>query len=131
MQLHKPFEITPRLLPGVRIGGAWVSLEHVGYTSSGRDRYRWYIDLADGTEFSEADLKSGCQGASTQAMFGTLLAFLRACADGRSYAARTGRDSENSDLFPKAVGQWAEENSDEIASLQEVIEAEGAELIED
>lgn len=129
MTLHEPFKISSRLLPSLTIGGATVSLEHVGYTADGRDRYRWYVDLPDGREFSEADLKSGIQGASYQQMFGTLLVFLGACADGRQYQTRTGREVENSDLFPEPVGQWAEENSHEIDHLRYMIEEGGEVLI--
>lgn len=133
MTLHEPFQITPRLLPGLKIGSAWVSLEHVGYTHDGRDRYRWYVDLPqDETgdrEYSESDLRSGVQGATYQQMFGTLLVFLSACAEGRRYQDGTGRMSENADLFPDEVGQWAEEHSDEIDSLLYTIEEGGEVLI--
>ena len=129
MTLRDPFKISPRLLPGLFIGGAWVSLEHVG-NAGDRMVYRWYIDLPDGQEHSEADLKSGCQGADLQSMFCTLLAFLGACAESRGYSARTGREGENSDLFPEEVGAWAEEHSDEIDMIRCDIEERGVELIE-
>lgn len=130
MILHNPFKISSRLLPCVEIGGATVSLSHVGY-AGGRMVFRWFIDLPNGEEYSESDLKSGCQGASLQEMFGTLLAFLGACADSRRYAAVSGREGENTNLFPEAVGAWAEENEGEISALQYEIEESGAELIEE
>ncbi len=125
MQLKPPFAISSRLLPALKIGDAWISLEAIGCRDN-RLVYRWYIDLPNGEEFSEADLSSPRD--DLQEMFATLLDFLSACAEGIAYQTRTGRESENSDLFPAAVGQWATENSDEISILACEIE-ETPELI--
>lgn len=131
MTLHKPFCISSRLLPSLKIADGWVSLEHVGCSHDGRDVYRWYIDIPAG-EFSEADLKSGCGGgATTQKMFGSLLAFLSAAAEAYSYTPRTGRESDNAELFSPAVMEWAHRHDDEIAVLQCDIEERGVVLIED
>ena len=131
MILHSPFQIGSRLLPMVKVGGAELSLEHANCDPDGRDRYRWYIDLPDGSEHSAADLRSGCHGGGTQEMFGAFLAFLGACADGYWYEQRTGRESENADLFPPAVAEWAYQHSDEIDMLRLEIEESGAALIEE
>jgi len=131
MILHPPFKIGSRLLPSLEVGGAWISLEHVGYSNSGRDVFRWYIDLADGTEYSAADLRSGCQGCTTQEAFGTLLAFLDAYAEAIAWKERTGRDSENADIFPPGMRQWARENADELGMLRLEIEESGAVLMEE
>jgi hypothetical protein len=128
MKLRDPFSIGSRLLPALKIGDAWLSLEHVGYGQYGKACYRWYIDLPDGSEHSAADL---CGHGTTQAMFGTLLSFLGACGEGHSYQSRTGRESENADLFPSAVAEWAYQHSDEIDSLREEIESPDAVLIEE
>ena len=127
MILHPPFLIGSRLLPALRIGDVWVSLEHIGCADS-RMVFRYYLDGPDWCH-EDSDLRSGCQGATLQKMFGTLLAFLSACAEGRQYQTRTGRKSENGNLFPERVGQWAEENSDEISSLWVEIEESNKTLI--
>lgn len=130
MLLHPPFGITPRLLPGVKIDGAWLAIEHVG-NADNRMVYRWYIDFPDGPEFSEADLKSGMQGAGVQEMFGSFLAFLSACGESYRYQlARNEELHENATLFPPAVAEWAYVHSDDLDTLQEVIEA-GSVLIEE
>lgn len=127
MKLHSPFIITSRLLPGLQIGGATVQLEFDGSTSDDRTRYRWTIDLPDGSQHSGNDLKSGCGGGSLQEGFESLLAFLGASAESWRYR---GADGENSDLFPQPVVEWAAQNSDEIGMAQLEIE-ETPELITD
>jgi hypothetical protein len=62
--LHPPTIITPRLLAGVEINKAFLSIDIVGREHSGRVRYRYCIDLPDGQEFSGDDLRSGCQGGT-------------------------------------------------------------------
>ena len=38
----------------------------------------------------------------------TLLSFLSACVESVNYSRRTGRDGENSGMFPANVAQWAD-----------------------
>lgn len=128
MKLQAPFSIGSRLLPSLKIGDGTLSLELVGCQGN-RMVYRWYIDIPAG-EFSEADLRSGCQGCTYQEMFGTLLTFLAAAAESLQYQKRTGCESENADLFPIPVVEWASAHSDEISMLQCDIE-ENADLITD
>lgn len=131
MLLYPPFEITPRLLAGVKVDGAWLAIDHVG-NAGDRMVYRWYIDFPDGREFGEADLKSGTQGATTQEMFGSFLSFLSAC--GEAYRDQTSRGDAPTDtatLFPPAVAEWAYTHSDELDTLREEIEQAGAVLIEE
>ena len=117
VKLLSPFAISPRLAPAVQIGSAWLSFE------SGR----FVLDLPDGSEhvvtdfrFPRCRLAGATDESVLQDAFGAMLSFLGACAESRAYAQRHGKDAmqgENSDLFPENVGQWAEENSDEIAML--------------
>jgi hypothetical protein len=128
LTLHEPFQITPRLMPGLKVGDGWVSLEFDRATPEGRAQFRWCIDIPAG-EFSEADIRSGVGGCTYQQMFGSLLSFLGAAADAYRYEMG-GRKSENADLFPPEVNEWAYQHDDEISTLREEIEC-GAVLIED
>jgi len=114
MEMREPFIITPRLLPGLRIGGAFVALEYCDARDNARQGYQWHIDLADGREFSGDDLASGCGGGSLQSGFESLLSFLGAFAESVGYQTRTGHPGENADLFPAGLAEWATQNSDEF-----------------
>lgn len=123
--LHHPFEISPRLLPALRVGGAFISIEYSDRPGDdGRVRYQWYIDLDAGEEFSGDDLQSGCQGGSLQQGMESLLSFLGAAAE--SYRSKMDWDKitldDNASLFPRPILRWAYQNSGEIAMLQFEIE---------
>lgn len=123
MQLNEPFKITPRLLPGLRIGDAWLHLEWAKRPGDGgRMRYQWTIDLEDGSEFTGDDLQTGAGGGTLQDGFSSLLGFLGAAADSYAYQMRTGRAGETMDLFPAPVVEWAYQNSEEITLLEMEIE---------
>ena len=125
MKLHTPFIITPRLMAGLQIGNAFISMVQGPRNSEGRTCYGCFIDLPDGSEHEVTDLRSGCQGGELQEGFASLLSFLGACAESYGYAQRNGKtleDTENGDLFPPAVAEWAYQNSDEISMLQLEIE---------
>jgi hypothetical protein len=119
MTLKNPFIITSRLMAGVKIGEAFISIGQGERNSEGRTQYGVYIDLPDGSEHEIDDLRSGCQGGDIQEGMASLLSFLGAAAE--SYAYK-GMDGEHSNLFPKAVTEWAYQNSDEISSLEMEIE---------
>lgn len=122
MKLKPPFEITPRLAPGLRIADthetAWLSF----------DRGRWILDLPDGSEHEVKGFYPP-QYVGTNPLeesFLTLLAFLGACAESRSHAERQGKppmDGDNSDLFPDHVGAWAQRFSSEIDYLRWELES--------
>ncbi len=122
MKLLNPFIITPRLLPGVQIGKAFISIELAGSNSEGRTKYLCHIDRPGKRSVTIDDLKSGCGGGSLQEGMESLLSFLGACAE--SYPMRHGERGENYDLFPPSIAEWAYYNSDEISMLQlEISEA--------
>lgn len=118
MILKDPCIITSRLMPGVAIGGARIS---IGWSKrpggEGRARAEYWIDLPDGTEHHGDDLQSGVGGGNLREMLVSLLSFLGACGESVNYGQRTGRDGENANLFPPPVAQWADENSDELACV--------------
>lgn len=129
MTLYEPFLIGPRLLPALKIGGVWVSMEHIGCADN-RMVFRTYFDGPD-WRAEDSSLKSGTQGCSLQEAFESLLTFLGACADSRKYERSTGRVSENSSLFAPRVAEWAEENADEIETLCFDLEDSPKTLIEE
>lgn len=120
MKLHAPFIITPRLMAGLHVGDAFISMGTGQRNAEGRTQYGCFIDLPDGTEHEVTDLRSGCQGGSLQSGFASLLSFLTACAESYSYAMRRNKplsETENGDLFPPAVAEWAYQFSDELSML--------------
>ena len=127
MQLHFPVIITPRLLPGLQVGNAFISIHWSRRAGDdGRARSEYFIDYsgdeygAGRWEYSADDLQTGCGGGSLQGQLSTLCSFLSACAESYAYDIRRGGDGsggENSDLFPAHVREWAHQNSDEISML--------------
>lgn len=131
MKLHSPFLISARLLPAVKVGDAYISIEIAGSTSSGRTRYQYYIDTPT-FEHTDTDLKSGCQGGSLESGMESLLAFLEAAAESYRYrgCVYTGDPDDNSSLFPQQVTEWAYQHSDKIGMLRLEIEESETDLIE-
>lgn len=129
MTLNSPFCISPRLLPAVKIGNAFVSIQFDGQTSDGRARYRFFIDV-DGQSYEDNELHSGVGGGSLQSGMENLLAFLGAAAESYRYSMTYPGKGENLDLFPSWVNEWAYMNSDEISMVQLELE-ETPELITD
>ena len=106
MELREPVIITPRLLAGVRVGDAFISIDYDCETSEGRTQYRYFVDLPNGGgEFEGTDLRSGCQGGDLREGLESLLTFLGACGEAVNYQEQTGQESENADLFPAAVAR--------------------------
>lgn len=104
------------------VNGATVTVWHDGRDYSPQDsdyrqRYGYRI-IADGWEYVDNDIRSGCSDPVDVADAArTLFSFLTACAESRSYRVRNGYGGENADLFPEHVGAWAEANSDELSIL--------------
>lgn len=124
MTIKPPCIITSRHLPGVKIDNCTISIEESDRPSrDGRVRYRYYIDIDGGVEYSADDLKSEAMGAPLQEMLASLLIFMEACGE----SMRCGRRGENSDLFPPEVAEWCGEHTDEIGMARlELRETEGA-----
>lgn len=95
----------------VNIGKARLTVAVDGRTSEGRTVYRYTVCTPSGANYSNNDLRSGCQGGDQQEGMFSLLAFLSACAE--SYP-----DGENADMFPIGIAEWAAANQDEIDSMQ-------------
>ena len=110
MKIHPLLCITSRLLPGVRIGGAEISIEY-SHIENDRQYYQWYIDL-NSQHFSGSTLASGI--GTLQAGLEALLSFLGLFSERIAYEEHTGEKCGRPDLFPLGLAEWAAENADEI-----------------
>lgn len=131
MKLHSPFIITARLLPGLRVGDGFISLEYDG-EAGGRTRFRYHFDIPAGS-FSDNELKSGVGGGDLQSGFESLLSFLSAAVESYRYRKLQWTDDpdDNMHLFPREVVEWAYKYSDEIQMLELEIEETDEQLIEE
>lgn len=114
LNLLHPAQVSPRLLPGVQVGDAWVSVEFDDYTPDDRLAWNWYIDTPDGS-WSGGDLHSGVGEEPNEygvdGALGAMMSFLGAAADGERHGGNPDGDGR---LFPVEVCQWAYQSSDEI-----------------
>lgn len=123
MILTHPLIITPRLMAGVAVPGGSLSVEPSGdHDRMGKPQWFYAIDV-DGWSEKGADLYGW---GDHREMVGTLLSFLSAAAESYNYRMRTGRPSENEDLFPARVVEWAHQHSDELSTIQFEIEDDDA-----
>ena len=105
----------------IEVADATISIFHEGRTAEGRQAYRYTIKTP-GWEYTDSDISSGVGAEPDEAsMAPTLLGFLTACAESRSYGSG---DGENASLFPEHVGEWAEEHSDELAIMGSDLEGQ-------
>lgn len=115
IRITQPVIITPRLLPGVRVGDGFVSVQrHARRQPDGRFVFSYFIDFRGG-EHSGDDLTS--PRPDLQEALATTLTFLSAA-------------SENEELFPADVTEWASAHSDELSLLASELD-EGDGLIEE
>ena len=124
MKLHQPFQISPRLLPGLRLGsaggGAWLSLTGTEPSYENRDVASFVLDFADGSTYTDTTLQSGSGGFDSDVeAFESFLSFLLAAVESLEYEQRNpGRTGENTSLFPRYVVEWADDNKSDIESAQ-------------
>jgi len=132
MILRHPIEITSRLLPGVKVGDAYISIRYSSRPGDdGRFRYHYFIDLPGGVGHENDNMQSGCGGGNLLNGLDDLLSFLSAC--GESYDGFMGEDGwgENADLFPPAIGAWAAINQDKLGAIRTELEETETILIEE
>lgn len=99
------------------IGDTAITVDYIGKAfepgGSWRRNYGYSIVTSE-WRYDGNDIHSGVGAAiDVEDAARVLFSFLSACAESRGY----GSGGENADLFPEHVGQWAEENSDEIGLL--------------
>ena len=125
MQLHDPFIITPRLLPGLKVGISYISLEKLEKRGP---RALAHMRIDGEINYLDASLQSGAGGfESIPEVFETFLGFLEAAIESYKFEERhPGLEGENSDLFPRAVVEWAVSHRSEIESLRtEICDEDG------
>lgn len=128
MQLHAPFEISPRLEPALRIGDARLCLRYARRRGQGgRIRYRWSLLRPGQPDATGDDLQSGAFGGTLQDGFRSLLSFLSAAAESYAWVAARGAEhfadpDANECLFPPSVTEWAAANASELDILSCEIE---------
>lgn len=123
MIVPKPMYISARLMAALDIHDHSGKVGTLSVSANGE----WLVEDGEHVELdSGSDLR--CPMAQDYGeIMGSLLSFLGACAESRTYARQTGRDGENSDLFNDECGAWAEQNSDELAMMQYELERDGEE----
>ena len=121
MNIHSPGITTSRFCAGVKIGPVTISIEYSPYEGdNGRTRYRYFLDMegqGETEEYHADDLQSGCQGGNLQGGLESLFALLGAAGEAYACELRTGQESDNFDLFPPWVSEWAYQYSDELSLL--------------
>ena len=118
-KMTEPFQITSRLLPGVKLAPDFtVSMEYAG-KDCGHQCYRFYIDGPEGQTYESSDLASGMGGGTLQDGFESLFSFMAAAAEAFQYP-----DSENADLFPEWVMELCYQHSDRIEEMNMYLDEE-------
>lgn len=128
MQIKSPCIITPRLLPGIKIGDSFLSIEYEirPKDNQERDTYRIYLDTPE-FKYTDADCQSSCGGGTLQEGLRAVCSFMSAC--GESFF-HNGKDGENSDLYPEHVAEWCAANQEDLTMASVYLE-ENPGLIEE
>ncbi len=114
MLLKSPFIIGSTLSPALKIGDSTLHLTDVQLAEQGRDQATFLLVTPE-FEYVDDKLRSGVGGfQSTVSIFESFLGFMQAAIEAAEYEMRTGRESDNSGLFPKHVVEWALEHKDAI-----------------
>lgn len=115
MILKPPFIIGARLLPALKIGDSYLSME------VGDNGIVFYLDTPD-QEFEIHGFRPGLW-MSTQGCFESILSFMLAASEAQA-AVDNGRFSDNADIFEPPVMCWCQENAEEIGGLLFELEEE-------
>lgn len=104
----------------ITAGTLWLTVDHDGTTSEGRQQYAYTItDISIGREYAYNDLHSGVGARVDEPdAMDTLLSFLGAAAEAYRHNLATEDKSDNSDLFPEWVMEAAYMNDDELDSAR-------------
>lgn len=110
-EVPSPMFISSRLMAAIKIGDHSVCHIEAAGPAGYEDRitYKWLIEHEGVVLGEAADITCVGDVDYRQAM-STLLTFLEAAAEAVAY----GPDSDNIDLFPETVMEWAAENDTDI-----------------
>ena len=134
MRLKRPFEISARLLPAVRIGDSWLSMDNTK-TVRTKDRRLRHTFFLDGPAFGskgyrDDQLRSGVGQLMTAQhiveSFKSFVSFLANAAEiHRGRMRRRERLSTTTDdcSFPPRVMAWCYQNEDVLQQLEMELEA--------
>lgn len=116
VKLQHPFMITPRLLPGVRVGMATISIQSLDRRDQdGRPEWAWFVDFLD-ESFEGNQLWGACHAPfEVRQAMRDLLAFLGA------FASAENPDDDLWDLFPDGLRTWARYNDSEFGYLEALL----------
>jgi hypothetical protein len=114
MQINHPCVITARLMAGIKVSDAYVSIDYAGESQNGRTRYKVCVNSLE-FSYDDTELQSGTQCGNLYDGLKSALSFLYACGESVNYYNRTGCHGENEDLYPNHVAQWCAANEDELS----------------
>lgn len=117
MRLTRPFQISARLLPALKIGDTWLSWSWADY--------RFYLDTPTFKE-EITDFRAGA-GSGTQEVFACILGFMEAAAESRHYREFFKKSDEidsdsNETLFPPYIVDWIMDHENDIEVLSSDLE---------
>jgi len=131
--------ITARLMPGLKVGDSYLSLEKVDKGEvencfGARFRPFFILDFPKGKEFKFHDMQTGCcQKYSMESLFTDFLGYLDDAAEDYSSACHSWpaipKDA-TARVFPHRVVKWAFQFRYEIMDLVETIRRKAGKLIE-
>lgn len=124
MILEWPLSISSRLLPSVKVGDDYLSIDFDNNSNS----WCFYIDAQNGTEFSGDGLRG--RFSDIREVFACLFDFMGACIESIRYSRHTGERGENCDLFSPEIAEWIEQNQTQIEYLRLVLSEESEEIDE-
>lgn len=122
LTLKDPFQITARLMAGLKVGDCTISMEYGKRDADGRQRYIAWFDFDDGKSVKESGLQSGCGGGTLQRGFEDLLDFLAHVSE--------SEDAEDNDLFKPRVMKFARAYGDELSALRCELEENNGLIVE-
>ena len=116
--LTDPMFIGARLMPAARVGASTIHVFPHARDDENRVVWRYIIEDSDGYVLDDATALSSGTGddIDPRQALATLAEFLTAAAEAYRHTLN-GQPSDNSDLFPPDVSEWAYEHDDELAAL--------------
>jgi hypothetical protein len=122
-ELVKPIYISSRLMAAVKVDGMEIGIDPTGETRGGKSEWYWYVEPYGSCKRIAEGWDLAGRGDANE-MMATLLTFLSAFGESVGYANRRRvplSETENGDLFPAELAEWAEANGEEFDMLSDEI----------